>query len=174
MILLIQANLFNLSSTLSNINTPFLSQLDRSNQKHTSRGTWVAQSLKRPTLDFSSGHDFRVRGIKACVGLPDERGACLRFSPSILSLPRPSCSLSFKKSVHLSSTSSTEWALPLLPKFCTTTFSRKSSMPTGVYSLLTWAHTLIVICYLKPQYRLLSMVTFVFLFCILFTCIVII
>ena len=24
------------------------------------RGTWVAQSVKRPTLDFDSGHDLRV------------------------------------------------------------------------------------------------------------------
>ena len=25
-----------------------------------SRGTWVAQSVKRPTLDFGSGHDLAV------------------------------------------------------------------------------------------------------------------
>ena len=33
------------------------------------KGTWVAQSGKHPSLDFSSGHDFVVREIKPCVGL---------------------------------------------------------------------------------------------------------
>ena len=27
------------------------------------RGTWVAQSVKHPTLGFSSGRDLAVRGI---------------------------------------------------------------------------------------------------------------
>ena len=29
-----------------------------------SRGTWVAQSLKHPTLDFGSGHDLTFHGIE--------------------------------------------------------------------------------------------------------------
>ena len=32
------------------------------------RGTWVAQLVKRPTLDFSSGHDLIVRGFGHCTG----------------------------------------------------------------------------------------------------------
>lgn len=51
-------------------------------------------------------------------------------------------------------------ALSLLPEFCTTTSSRKPSMPTGGYSAHLYTHTffhnLTVICYLKPQYHLLS------------------
>ena len=34
-----------------------------------SRGTWVAGSVKRPTLDFGSGHDLTVRGFEPCIGL---------------------------------------------------------------------------------------------------------
>ena len=33
------------------------------------KGTWVAQSLKHPTLDFGSGHDLMVREIKSRFGL---------------------------------------------------------------------------------------------------------
>ena len=33
------------------------------------RGAWVVQSVKRPTLDFGSGHDFIAHEIKPCVGL---------------------------------------------------------------------------------------------------------
>ena len=32
------------------------------------RGTWVAQVVKRRTLDFSSGHDLTVRGIEPTLG----------------------------------------------------------------------------------------------------------
>ena len=28
-----------------------------------SRGSWVAQLVKQPTIDFSSGHDLRVMGL---------------------------------------------------------------------------------------------------------------
>ena len=31
------------------------------------RGAWVAQSIKRPTLDFGSGHDARVCEIEPHV-----------------------------------------------------------------------------------------------------------
>ena len=30
---------------------------------------WVAQSVKHPTLDFDSGHEFTVREFKPCLGL---------------------------------------------------------------------------------------------------------
>ena len=30
---------------------------------HCERGTWVAQSVECPTLDFGSGHDPRVLGL---------------------------------------------------------------------------------------------------------------
>ena len=33
------------------------------------RGAWVAQSVKRPALDFSSGHDLAVHEIKPHVRL---------------------------------------------------------------------------------------------------------
>ena len=48
-------------------------------------GAWVAPSVKRPTLDFGSGHDLAVR-----PDLRRQHGACLGFS---LSAP-PSLSLS--------------------------------------------------------------------------------
>ena len=32
------------------------------------RGTWVAQSVERPTVDFSSGHDPRVMGLNPISG----------------------------------------------------------------------------------------------------------
>ena len=35
-------------------------------------GPWVAQSVERPTLDFSSGHDLMVRGIEPRVGLGND------------------------------------------------------------------------------------------------------
>ena len=35
-----------------------------------SRGTWVAQSVKRLTLAFGSGHDFTVREVEPHVRLP--------------------------------------------------------------------------------------------------------
>ena len=39
------------------------------NQEWDEQGTWVAQSLKDPTLDFGSHHDLMVHEIKPCVGL---------------------------------------------------------------------------------------------------------
>ena len=35
------------------------------------RGAWVAQSVKRPTLHFGSGHDLTVGEIKPYIGLCD-------------------------------------------------------------------------------------------------------
>ena len=34
-----------------------------------SRGAWVPQSVKRPALDFNSGHDLMVPGFKPYTGL---------------------------------------------------------------------------------------------------------
>ena len=33
------------------------------------RGTWVAQSVMHPTLDFGSGHDLTVLEFKPCIRL---------------------------------------------------------------------------------------------------------
>ena len=33
------------------------------------RGGWVAQLVKCPSLDFGSGHDLTVHGIKLCIRL---------------------------------------------------------------------------------------------------------
>ena len=47
------------------------------------QSTWVAQSAKRGTLDFSLGHDLRVVG--SCSGLSGESAG---LSPSVLH-PKP-------------------------------------------------------------------------------------
>ena len=42
---------------------PFENEIERPlTIKIDKRGTWVAQSVKRLTLDFGSGHDLRVIG----------------------------------------------------------------------------------------------------------------
>ena len=53
-------------------------------------GTWVAQFIRRPALDFGSSHDLTVRGFEPHVGLcADSMGrACDSLSPS-LSAPSP-------------------------------------------------------------------------------------
>ena len=48
------------------------------------RDAWVAQLVKRPTLDFGSGHDLKVVRSNPVLGLWTGCGACLRL---ILSLP---------------------------------------------------------------------------------------
>ena len=56
--------------------------------KASGRGTWVAQAVERPTLDFSSCHDLTVHGFG------------MRFSLSLsLSLPFP-CSLSLSLKIN--------------------------------------------------------------------------
>ena len=64
------------------------------------RGTWVAQSVEHPTLDFGSGHHLWVMGPspKSCS---TGHGACLRFSlsPSAPLL----CFLSLSLSLSISS-----------------------------------------------------------------------
>ena len=50
----------------------------------TLRGTWVAQSLERPTPDFGSGHDHLVCEFKPHVGLYADSA-----EPAWDSLPAP-------------------------------------------------------------------------------------
>ena len=59
-------------------------------------GARVAQSLKRPTLDFSSGHDLTVHEFKLCIGLSavGAEPALAPLSPS-LSAPPPSPKMFF-------------------------------------------------------------------------------
>ena len=45
-----------------------------------SRGTWVAQPVERPTLDFGSGHDLTVREIEPRIRL------CADSADSLLGL----------------------------------------------------------------------------------------
>ena len=60
-------------------------------------GTWMAQSVKRQTLDFRSGHDLKDCEFKPHVGLcAVSVRAYLGFS---LSLPRP-CSLLFSLKIN--------------------------------------------------------------------------
>ena len=58
--------------------------------KNTSyRGTWVSQSVKCPTLDFSSDHDLTVAWVQV-LHLAPWGGTCWGFSVSLsLSLPLP-------------------------------------------------------------------------------------
>ena len=58
------------------------------------RGTWVAQSVKHLTLDFSSGQELVVYEFKPQIGLPDNGvepawdslSPCLYPSPALFSL----------------------------------------------------------------------------------------
>ena len=66
------------------------------------RGTWVAQSVKHPTLDFGSGHDLTVTEFEPHIGLcADGRSKLLGFFLSSLSAPPPAhshtCALSLSK-----------------------------------------------------------------------------
>ena len=55
----------------------------------TSRGAWVAQSVKPLTLDFSSGHDLRVLGLSLTLA-PRSMRSLLEVSLSLsLLLPIP-------------------------------------------------------------------------------------
>jgi len=68
------------------------------------RGTWVAQSVKHPTLDFSSGHDLRVMRSSPA-------GACLRFSLSLCCPPPTGLLKLSKKKNH------THFDLSAFPEF---------------------------------------------------------
>ena len=64
------------------------------------RGTWVAQLVKRPTLDIGSCHDLTVCEIEPRIGLcTDSIGFCLPLS---LSLPHPLLAYSLSLSLSLS------------------------------------------------------------------------
>ena len=56
---------------------PSAHALSRCQNKHLKKcmfwGTWLAQLIKHPTPDFSSGHDLTVREIKLCVRLCADR-----------------------------------------------------------------------------------------------------
>ena len=52
------------------------------------RGTWVAQSVKRLTLDFGSGHDLRILDGGLHWALRSG-GVCLRILLLLLPLPLP-------------------------------------------------------------------------------------
>ena len=43
-------------------------------------GTWVAELVERPTLDFSSGHDLTACGIEPCVSTESAWDAVSVFS----------------------------------------------------------------------------------------------
>ena len=61
------------------------------------RGTWVAQSVKRPTLDFGSGHDLMVCEFEPRLGLCADS---LEPTWDSLSLPLPhSLPLSLSKMI---------------------------------------------------------------------------
>ena len=53
------------------------------------RGAWVAQSVKRLTLDFGSSHDLTVREFKPHVGLCTDSTEPAWDSLSLLSLSAP-------------------------------------------------------------------------------------
>ena len=54
------------------------------------RGAWVAQSIKRPTLDFSSGHDLTIRElephIQLCADSTEPAWDSLLSAPPLLAL----------------------------------------------------------------------------------------
>ena len=61
----------------------------RKHRRKSSRGAWVAQLVKCLNLDFSSGHDLMVHGIKPCIWLcADSMEPAWVLSPP-LSLPLP-------------------------------------------------------------------------------------
>ena len=63
-------------------------------------GTWVAQSVEYPTLDFGSGHGFMVHGSEPHTGLHtgSAEPAGDSLSPSLSAPPLLSLSLSLSLS----------------------------------------------------------------------------
>ena len=51
------------------------------------RGTWVAQSVKHPTLDFCSGHDLTLVRLSPSSGPALTEWSLLQFSPSLSAHP---------------------------------------------------------------------------------------
>ena len=67
-------------------------------------GTWVAQSVKHLTLDFRSGHDFRVPELQSGVrfwadGVETARDSLSLSLPVCSSSPPPSQNKHLKKTV---------------------------------------------------------------------------
>ena len=63
------------------------------------RGAWVAHSVKRLILNFSSGQDCHSREIYPHAGLRAEREACLGISPPLSASPLHPLSLSLKMNI---------------------------------------------------------------------------
>ena len=59
-------------------------------------GAWVAQSVKRLTLDLSSGHDLTVCGFEPHIGFCAD-GTEPAWNSFCLSLPYPTCELALSK-----------------------------------------------------------------------------
>ena len=78
-------------------------QVENINKKTeiTFRGTWVAQSVKHPTLDFGSGHDLMVHGFKLCIELcaNGAESAWDPLTPSPSTPPLLTCALSLSLSL---------------------------------------------------------------------------
>ena len=51
--------------------------------RDTSRGTWVARSVKHLTLGFGSGHDLRVMGSSSMLGFVLSGESAWQFSPPV-------------------------------------------------------------------------------------------
>ena len=61
-------------------------------------GTWVAQSVKSLTLDFSSGHDLTVHGIEPHMGPGNPAWDSL--SPSLSLCNAPACTHAFSLKIN--------------------------------------------------------------------------
>jgi len=69
------------------------------------KGTWVAQSMKCPTLDFCSGHDLRVLGSSPVHGVGSAlsvESAWDSFSLSLCTPPLSACAHSCSLACSLS------------------------------------------------------------------------
>ena len=76
---------------------PFRKTKSRFVKATTKQGTWVAQSVSCPTLDFGPGHDLMAVRSNLTLGSAAKRGACSGFSPLSL-CPSPClCVLSLNK-----------------------------------------------------------------------------
>ena len=71
-----------------------LQQTENINKETNYRDAWVAQSVKHPTLGFSSGHDLTVCGFELHVGLCADRAESASAPLSLC--PSPSHTLSLK------------------------------------------------------------------------------
>ena len=57
------------NTILTKIPAGFFAKTNKSILKFLKWGAWVAQSVKRLTLDLGLGHARRLHGIKPCFGL---------------------------------------------------------------------------------------------------------